>query len=103
MAALNDTLTALDSIREGDGTVLDRIVMMYGTDTGFAKFHSVENMPMFTYGGAGGRLKTGLHVPANGDTTSRVGLTVMQALGLPLSRWGTESNDTSRTITEVMG
>lgn len=102
MKSLNDTLTALDSIREGDGTVLDRIVMMYGTDTGFAKFHSVENMPMFTYGGAGGRMKTGIHVPANGDTTSRVGLTIMQALGLPVSRWGTESNDTSRTITEVL-
>ncbi len=102
MEALNDTLTALDSIREGDGTVLDRIVMMYATDTGFAKFHSVENMPMFTYGGANGRMKTGVHVPANGDSTSRVGLTIMQALGLPVSRWGTESNETSRTITEVL-
>jgi hypothetical protein len=100
--SLNELLIELDGVREGDGTLLDRIVIMYGTDTGLAKFHTLENMPMFTFGGGGGRMKTGIHVPANGDTTSRVGLTVQQALGLPVARWGTESNETSRTITEVM-
>jgi len=102
MAALNDLLLALDSVREGDKTLLDRIVIMFGTDTGFAKFHSLENIPMFTFGGANGRMKTGIHVACNGDTTSRVGLTVQQAMGLPISEWGTESNNTSRTITEVL-
>ncbi len=102
LGALNQFLVELDNVREGDGTLLDRIVVMYGTDTGFAKFHSLENMPMFTFGGAAGRMKTGLHIPAHGDTTSRVGLTVQQALGLPVAEWGTESNRTDRTITEVL-
>jgi hypothetical protein len=100
--SLNDLLVTLDGIREGDKTLLDRIVIMYGTDTGFAKFHSLENIPMFTFGGAAGRMKTGIHVPCGGDTTSRVGLTIQQALGIPIQSWGTESNGTSRTITEVL-
>jgi hypothetical protein len=88
-------------VREGDKTLLDRIVIMFGTDTGFAKFHSLENIPMFTFGGSN-IIKTGVHVAANGDTTSRVGLTVQQALGVPTGTWGTESNRTSKTITEVL-
>ncbi len=99
---LNDLFLTFDSIREGDKTLLDRVLMMYGTDTGFAKIHSLENIPMFTFGSGGGRMKTGIHVPASGDTTSRVGLTVQQALGIPIQEWGTESNRTSRTITEVL-
>ena len=102
LSGLATYLTELESIREGDKTLLDRIVIMFGTDTGFAKFHSLENIPMFTFGGAGGRMKTGIHVPCNGDTTSRVGLTIQQALGVPVSTWGTESNRTSKTIMEVM-
>jgi hypothetical protein len=101
LTGLASYLTELASVREGDKTLLDRIVIMFGTDTGFAKFHSLENIPMFTFGGSN-IIKTGVHVAANGDTTSRVGLTVQQALGVPTGTWGTESNRTSKTITEVL-
>jgi len=101
LTGLATYLTELDSIREGEKTLLDRMVIMFGTDTGFAKFHSLENIPMFTFGGSN-IIKTGMHIVANGDTTSRVGLTVQQALGVPTSHWGTESNRTAKTITEVM-
>ena len=100
--ALADLLAVFDGFKEGDRSLLDRIVLMYGTDTGFAKLHTLENIPMFTFGSANGRLKTGIHVPCHGDTTSRVGLTVQQALGIPVQSWGAESNATSRTITEIM-
>jgi len=33
---------------------------------------------------------------------TRVSLTVQQAVGLPASSFGTESNRTTKTITEVM-
>ena len=101
LTSLANYLGELQSIREGDKTLLDRIVIMFGTDTGFAKFHSLENIPMFTFGGSA-RMKTGMHVACNGDTTSRVGLTVQQVLGVPTGTWGSESNQTSKTITEVM-
>jgi hypothetical protein len=102
MQGFADYLTALSSIREGDQTLLDRAVIFAATDTGYAKVHSVENVPMITAGGAGGRLKTGIHVVAKGDPATRVGLTVQQALGLSINSWGTDSMSTSKTITDVM-
>ena len=93
---------AFESIKEGKGTLLDRSIIMYSTDSGYARSHSVENLPLMTIGSGGGALKTGLHVAAKGDGVTRVGLTVMQALGVPIGSWGIESNTTTKTITEVM-
>jgi hypothetical protein len=100
--ALSDMLTALSAIREGEGTLLDRIALYATTDTGFAKSHSVENIPILTAGRAGGLMKTGLHIPSGGDPASRVGLTLQQVLGVPTNAWGTDAMQTSRTISEVM-
>jgi hypothetical protein len=102
MSGFADYLEALDSIREGDKTLLDRVLVYAITDTSYAKVHSVENMPQFTAGGANGRMKTGIHYAGAGDPTTRVGLTVQQALGLPVNSWGTDSMATSKTITEVL-
>ena len=96
-------LAELDAIREGDRTLLDRMLVLAYTDSGYAKNHTTDNIPMLTAGGAGGRMKTGMHFAApKGDPVTRVSLTVQQALGLPVSSFGTESNQTSKTITEVM-
>ncbi len=100
--AVSDMLTALSNIREGDGTLLDRMALYITTDTGFAKSHSVENIPVLTAGKAGGALKTGLHVQAGGDPASRVGLTLQQALGVPVNSWGVDGMSTSRTIVDVI-
>jgi hypothetical protein len=100
---LRDLLVELDAIREGDRTLLDRMLVLAYTDSGYAKNHTTDNIPMLTVGSAGGRLKTGIHVAAaKGDPVTRVSLTVQQAVGVPVSSFGTESNKTSKTITEVM-
>ena len=75
---------------------------MYSTDSGYAKTHSLENLTMMTVGSGGGALKTGIHVQAKGDTVTRVGLTIQQAMGVSVGDWGTQSNNTSKTITEIM-
>ena len=100
--AFKQMLTTMDSIREGDGTLLDRVLLFYSTDHGFAKLHTLENIPMMTAGRAGGRMKTGFHIEAKGDPVTRVGLTIQQAMGVPIGAWGTESNQTSKTITELV-
>lgn len=93
---------SFEGVREGAGSLLDRTLIMYSTDSGFARTHSTENIPMMTIGSAGGRMKTGYHVSAKGDTATRVGLTAMQAMGVPIGTWGSESNRTAKTFTEVM-
>jgi len=99
---LGNMVAALDSIKEGDGTLLDRMLLMATTDTGYAKVHSLDNMPLITAGRAGGRMKTGIHVVAKGDPATRLGLTAQQAVGVPINSWGTDSMQTSKTFTEVM-
>ena len=96
-----DTLTVMDSIKEGGGTLLDRMAILYCTDHGYARVHSLENIPMMVAGKAGGRLKSGVHVQAKSDPVSRVGLTLQQVFGVPVSQWGVDSNQTSKTITEI--
>jgi len=96
-------LAELDAFREGERTLLDRMLVFNYTDSGFAKNHTTDNVPMLTAGSAGHRVKTGLHFAApKGDPVTRVSLTAMQALGVAVSNFGSESNRTSKTITEVM-
>lgn len=100
--ALLSFVRAFEKIKEGKGTLLDRSLIMYSTDCGNARTHALENIPMFTIGTGGGAMKTGIHVQANSDPISRVGLTIMQAMGVPIGQWGMVSNTTSKTITEVL-
>jgi hypothetical protein len=102
MTQLAFYVSTLESIKEGDKTLLDRCAIMTATDLGYAKLHGLENMPMLTFGGANGRLKTGVHVAAQGEPTSRLGLTMQQVMGVPVSSWGTDSMQTSKTITEIV-
>lgn len=100
--AFVDFLTTLDSVREGPGTLLDRMLILWQTDHGYARTHTMDNVPIMTAGRAGGRIKTGIHYSGIGDPTTRVGLTVQQALGVPTDRWGALSNNTSKPISEIL-
>lgn len=95
-------LKALDAIREGPGTLLDNTLVMGLSESGYAKIHSVDNIPMFLAGGAGGRHKAGIHVAGNGDPVTRVSLTAQQLIGMPVGEFGVGSMKTSKPISEVM-
>ena len=92
----------LDAVREGDGTLLDNSLVLAYSDTGYARTHALDNIPMFLAGAAGGRHKTGRHVRSAGDPVTRVSLTAQQMLGLPVGSFGQESQKTSKPISEVM-
>lgn len=92
----------IDQIKEGGRTLLDRSIVFCNTETGYAKIHSLENIPLITAGSGNGKLRTGIHYSAGGDPVTRVGLTLQQAMGLPVSTWGTESLTTSKPIKEIL-
>jgi hypothetical protein len=93
---------ALDQVKEGDRTLLDNTLVLAHSETEFAKFHTIDNIPMMTAGSGGGKLKTGIYVDGLGSPVSRVGLTLQQVMGVPLDRWGTKSLETSKTISELV-
>ena len=99
---LQTLLVTLDGVKEGDGTLLDRTLVFAHSECSFAKIHSLETIPMLIAGGAGGRIKTGQHIAGNGDPVTRVGLTVQQMMGVPMSSWGAGSMQTSKNVPELM-
>ena len=102
MVAWSEFLEALNSIPEGDGTLLDHCLVLAHSDCSIAKAHAVEGIPVMIAGNAGGRVRTGFHLAGKADPITRIGLTVQQAMGLQLERWGAMSMDTNRTITELL-
>lgn len=100
--AFLEFLQTLDGFKEGPGSLLDRSIVMWLTDHMDGRMHGIENVPVMTAGSGAGRIKTGIHVHAPGDSVTRAGLTVQQALGVPIEVWGEGANRTSKTITEIM-
>ena len=102
MEAWRDFLDAIDAIPEGDGTLLDHCLVLAHSDCSIAKAHAVEGIPTMIAGRANGAVRTGFHLAGKADPISRIGLSVLQAMGLPVATWGTLSMETDRTITELL-
>ena len=93
---------AFAKMKEGDGTLLDNMLIYASTDQSLARLHQIDGLPMFTAGRAGGKLKTGLHIAGNGGQGTRLGYTAMKVFGLDNTSWGTQSNNTSKEIGEIL-
>lgn len=102
MKGLGAFLTELDAIKEGAGTLLDNSIVLAFSDTGYAKIHAIENIPMFLAGRAGGRHKAGQHIAGKGDSVTRVSLTAMQLAGAPIGEFGVGSMKTTNPIGDVI-
>jgi hypothetical protein len=102
MEGLAELVAALDAVKEGNGTLLDHCLVLAYTDTSNAKLHAVDGIPMILAGSAGGKVKTGIHYAGASTSVARVGLTVQQAMGLSVDRWGTDSNMTNKPISEIL-
>lgn len=90
------------NVKEGAGSLLDNVLIYASTDHGLARTHSLTDMPAFTAGRAGGRIKTGLHVDGKGEAVTRVGYTAMKVMGLEQRSWGTKSNTTAKEFSEIL-
>ena len=51
---------------------------------------------------AGGAVKTGMHINLNNEPSTRLGLTAMQLFKVPVNKFGTNSMETGRQITEIV-
>ena len=102
MEGYGDFLAELDAVKEGDGTLLDHSLVFGFSDTGYAKIHSIDNIPMLLAGGANGKHKAGQHIALKGESVTRVSLTAQQIVGVPVGEFGAGAMKTSRPISEVM-
>ena len=95
-------VSVLDGMPEGDGTLLDHMLVVAHSETEFARQHNINNLPIMFAGRAGGRVHSGLHVVGNSDPVSSVALTAMQVMGVAKDSFGTGAMETRKTIGEIV-
>jgi hypothetical protein len=75
-------LEKLRSTPDGDGTLLDNSLVIYGSPMGDSNVHNHKRCPLFLAGHMGGRLKGGRHLKAaDGTPMANVMLTLLHQLG----------------------
>lgn len=94
-------VNTLGTFKEGDGTLLDNCLVLAHSEVNYAKIHSISGIPMMLAGRAGGKIKTGIHIPGKGTPASRVGLTMQLLMGVPVDAWGTGSLRTNKPVSEL--
>ena len=68
---------------DGDGSLLDNTVIVYGSPMGNPNLHNHKRCPLFLAGKAGGQLKGGLHIKApDGTPMANVFFAIAQKLGM---------------------
>lgn len=97
-----DLVEAFKKIPEGDGTLLDNVLILGTTDVGYARTHAVDGMSVFLAGRAGGKVKSGQHIDLNGGSVAQVGYTALRLMGVDTPSWGTLSNKSSEVISDVL-
>lgn len=74
------------SLREGEGTLLDNCIMMWGSGLEDGDKHSRKNLPFILAGRGGGAINTGRFMPnANGNQGDLL-TTLLSCAGIPLDR-----------------
>ncbi len=82
-------LGKLKSMPEGDGTVLDNTMLLYGAALADGNRHEHENLPLVLAGRGGGTIMTGRHVRYASETPMcNLLLTMMNKAGVPARRHG---------------
>ncbi len=76
-------LERLKRTPDGDGSLLDNTLMVYGSPMGNPNVHNHKRCPLFVAGKAGGQLTGGLHIKApDGTPMANVFLTMAHLLGM---------------------
>jgi hypothetical protein len=74
---------------DGDGTLLDHSLLVYGAGMGDGDRHTPINLPAVLAGGAGGQLRGGRHLVYPDNTPfMNLCITILQKVGVPLDRLG---------------
>jgi Protein of unknown function (DUF1552) len=83
-------LEKLQSIQDGDGSLLDKTLIVYGSPMGDPNIHNHKRCPLIILGGANGQLAGNVHIKAPAETPmANVMLALMHKLGLTdIDRFG---------------
>ena len=91
-------LTKLDALKEDNSTLLDRSLIMYGSDLSVPTVHSQHDLPIIVAGGGAGRVAGGRYIAYPGDTTplTNLYLTMLDKVGVPTEKLGDSTGKLNR-------
>jgi hypothetical protein len=79
----------LRSTRDGNGSLLDNIMMVYGCGIADGNLHTNEDLGILLMGGGGGKIKTGRHVRyPKGTPLTNLYLRMLEITGTPMDKLG---------------
>jgi len=85
-------LAKLKATPDGDGTLLDNSILLYGSPMGNPNVHNHKRCPLFLLGHGGGTIAGNRHLKAaDGTAMANVMLTVLQKLGVEIDSFGDSS------------
>ncbi len=81
-------LGKMKSIDEGNGTLLDNTMLLYGSSLGDGHAHGEENLPIIFAGGGGGSVRSGRYLKYRRNySLSKYHLATMQRMGVPVEEF----------------
>jgi hypothetical protein len=88
VSMLADLLTKLQSVKEGEGTLLDRSLIVYGSGNSDGNAHNHDNLPILL-AGKGGGVVSGRHVRHPRETPlTNLFVALAERMGTPIARFG---------------
>jgi hypothetical protein len=96
-------LGKLKETTEGTSNILDQCAILASSDTAEGQPHSIRDYPIIVAGKAGGALKhPGVHYRSTTrENTSKVLLTLLQAMDIPVTEFGTDGGRTNETVAAI--
>jgi hypothetical protein len=85
-------LQTLDSISEGNGTLLDNTLVVWGRELG-STAHRMDRVPLVMAGGAAGALATGRNLDFDGEQHAKLLVSIAQLMGLDINGVGNREPD----------
>jgi hypothetical protein len=82
-------LEKMQATPDGDGSLLDHSLIMYGSGMGNGNLHRHSDMPVLLAGKLGGRFKTGYHLDYKMDTPmANLLVAILDKAGVPIEKMG---------------
>ena len=76
----------MHGLKEGDGTLLDNCILMWGSGLEDGNKHTRENLPFIVAGRGGGSIRTGRFLPETRGNQGDLLTTLLTCAGIPLDR-----------------
>ena len=82
-------LQKLKNTKEGNGSLLDHSLFLYGSGIGNPNLHDHTKLPIIVAGGAAGNMKGGRHIKFDEPTPlANLHLTLLNKVGVPMDKFG---------------